>query len=128
MNLMCFKHFQYWFHTCCMLFKKDTYSLPLNTIQIMLSSLRNKSIMSVKETCGIGWSRWFNLLELIRVSQTSLDMWPPLQEWILLTIGHMNLKTFGTYDRNIFLKHFVTQALVQHHYNEKTGKFSELWS
>jgi hypothetical protein len=35
----------------------------------------------------------------------------------------MNLKTFGRYDKNIFLKHFATQALVQHCYNEKIGKF-----
>ncbi len=35
----------------------------------------------------------------------------------------MNLKTLGRYDRNIFLKHFVTQALVQHCYNEETRKF-----
>jgi hypothetical protein len=50
--------------------------------------------MSMKE--------WFNLLELTRVSQTSLDMQPSLQEWLLLTVGHMNLKTLGRYDRNIF--------------------------
>jgi hypothetical protein len=28
-----------------------------------------------------------------------------------LTTGHKNLKTFGKYNKNIFLKHFATQAL-----------------
>lgn len=40
-----------------------------------------------------------------------------------LTIGHMNLKTLGKYDRSIFLKHFVTQVLLQHAYNEETREF-----
>jgi hypothetical protein len=35
----------------------------------------------------------------------------------------MNFKTLGKYDKNIFLKYFVTQALVEHHYNEKIRKF-----
>lgn len=44
-----------------------------------------------------------------------------------LTVGHKNLKTLGKYDRCIFLKHFATQVLLQHPYNEKIGEFSGLW-
>jgi hypothetical protein len=40
-----------------------------------------------------------------------------------LIIGHMNLKTLGKYDRNIFLKHFATQVLLQHPYNEEIEEF-----
>ena len=42
---------------------------------------------------------------------------PP--EIMALTIDHQNLKTLGHYDRSVYLKHFVAEALLCHSYDEE---------
>ena len=52
------------------------------------------------------------------ITRMAIAQVPP--EVMALTTGHRNLKKLGRYDRSVYLKHFVVQALLRHPYDEET--------
>ena len=52
------------------------------------------------------------------ITRMAIAQVPP--EVMAMTTGHRNLKTLNRYNRSVYLKHFVAQALLRHPYDEDT--------